>query len=1300
MEADIAEGQKEMGGSMRGLLVVLTICIAFTGLGQGVKLGVPLGHPEFSITKIESSNDDRFLIVGSRTGSVKLFDIETGKLLKSFKDHLSPIRGIFFTESGNYFVSYCEEGKVIIYSVTSLDKVLTIEGYHGVEAKESFKIESIDFNVEENQCIISGGDYNPMSYLVKIGNGKVENSSIEKFSGVKLGKFHPSNNEYLIFVDEYNSESSVHFYNLKIKEWEETHILKLESESLREYQIDVLNDRVMAYSYYSICVQGAAENVTKKFDKLIHKAGFLNDSILCVIQKDEVILLSSTTLLPIKRISNVNSDRLYGTPYSGFLKNNSSVIVSNSKGLIEVSSAGRRNIHENLKDWGKKSRGIITTKSGEMFMVLKFDGMIDIYESKSGKVISSFDLTSIPIEGLNAINNKILINYENGSDIIFDFFQGKTVAENKNYRFIYNHDFTSRIELNDSSRVSLLYSLELNKIVAELDTNVISASFSPTDNSIITGLENEIMSLYNSEGSVVDTVHLGFRPHLLQFSPDGNRILAASYSGNLAIYDISQINKLIYKFDYYSIRGILWSPDSRKLAINGERVYADDRSYAIIDLVTFEKKDSVLVTTKEKEIVRSWVFTPNSNEVLIADSKGDNRYLGSGLNNYYGNILFDFEPIRKNAIFIDDQNYLLGQDKFINWYEVSQDTIQDKKRRRYKTKGNGELIGLSNHRVETNHTLKRSFNIHSENVIGLDQTETMLVSLGEDGAILFWEKSTITPIIQLYFINADPAKWVHIHSSGLFDASPEAMDLMYWTKGLEVIEFSQLKDRYWVPGLWKKVMNGEKLPDVRGMQELKLQPKVNFGELKNDQLPINLSKRDGGYGKVSIFINGKEVINDARGNDLDTSEVEQTILYSIKDHPYLVNGENEIMVKASSADGFVQGRGELFNTYVEKKTSKPQFFGVVIGVSEYMNSKIDLKYPVNDAKAISNSLQMGAENLFGEEKTFIYSITSEEGNKPTKENIQLVFETIGKKAKPEDVIVIYLSGHGVTWGGDEGDFYFLTSDATAAYKDAYNDPVIRQNNTISTAEWVEMLKSVAALKQVMIIDACGSGKAVDNLIASRDVETSQIKAIDRMKDRTGMYIISGCTADAVSYEASQYGQGLLTYSILEAMKGAAIKPDGSVDVDLMMQHARERVPVLADGVGGIQQPQLLAPKGGSFDIGILDEADKKLIPLASPKRVFVRSTLVDSEEFEDVLGLSDLLDEELISISSKGAESNIVYFDAKKYPNACKISGGYSVEGMVIKLSLKIRCGEELENMELEANTKEELVKEIIKLVE
>lgn len=44
-----------------------------------------------------------------------------------------------------------------------------------------------------------------------------------------------------------------------------------------------------------------------------------------------------------------------------------------------------------------------------------------------------------------------------------------------------------------------------------------------------------------------------------------------------------------------------------------------------------------------------------------------------------------------------------------------------------------------------------------------------------------------------------------------------------------------------------------------------------------------------------------------------------------------------------------------------------------------------------------------------------------------------------------------------------------------------------------------------------------------------------------MKDRTGTHVITGCAADAVSYEASRFGQGLLTYSLLEGMKGASLR---------------------------------------------------------------------------------------------------------------------------------------------------------------
>ena len=149
---------------------------------------------------------------------------------------------------------------------------------------------------------------------------------------------------------------------------------------------------------------------------------------------------------------------------------------------------------------------------------------------------------------------------------------------------------------------------------------------------------------------------------------------------------------------------------------------------------------------------------------------------------------------------------------------------------------------------------------------------------------------------------------MHLHPSGLFDASPEAIKLMYWVKDCEIIEFSQLKDRYWLPGLWGKVMSGKELPRVQNMQKLKLYPEVAVNIIDEHMLSVDLIKRDGGYGAVKIFLNGKEINQDARGANFDPDQDKQTLKIDIKGHPYLKEGENKITVIAASENG-INSRG-------------------------------------------------------------------------------------------------------------------------------------------------------------------------------------------------------------------------------------------------------------------------------------------------------------------------------------------------------------------------------------------------------
>jgi hypothetical protein len=173
------------------------------------------------------------------------------------------------------------------------------------------------------------------------------------------------------------------------------------------------------------------------------------------------------------------------------------------------------------------------------------------------------------------------------------------------------------------------------------------------------------------------------------------------------------------------------------------------------------------------------------------------------------------------------------------------------------------------------------------------------------------------------------------------------------------------------------------------------------------------------------------------------------------------------------------------------------------------------------------------------------------------------------------------------------------------------------------------------------------------------MNSNQVRALETMKDRTGLYVLAGSAADAYSYEASQYGQGLLTYSLLFGLKGPALRDSEFVDVMRLFQFATEKVPVLAAGVGGIQKPELRIPtEATTFDIGKLSESERGIIPISSPKPIFTRTELQEANEFNDVLDISSLLDGALKE-KDRSEAKEIVFVDERKFTDAYSIKGQY-----------------------------------------
>jgi hypothetical protein len=352
-------------------------------------------------------------------------------------------------------------------------------------------------------------------------------------------------------------------------------------------------------------------------------------------------------------------------------------------------------------------------------------------------------------------------------------------------------------------------------------------------------------------------------------------------------------------------------------------------------------------------------------------------------------------------------------------------------------------------------------------------------------------------------------------------------------------------------------------------------------------------------------------------------------------------------------------------------------------------------------------MRVGATRLFGADNVHLQVLSTDAQSadeQPTRANLQRAFAEL-VRAEPDprnDVLLVYLAGHGVTHGGVEGDYYFLTMEARSA---RLTDPALRERTALSSRDLMGLLSQIPIRKQVLILDACAAGVVVERLTEARAApgESVRRRAFERMKDRVGLHVLAAATSDAASYEASPYAQGLLTYALLEGMRGAAIDDvDELLSVVPLFEFAAGRVPGLAKDLAAVQTPTLASPRGGlSFELGQLTPEDRALIPLAEPRPLVFRSLFVeDGPVPRDSLRLTRDVNQMLRERSARGTEGKFVYVDNPyPLPGAYQLAGRYRTKDGRIRVEVFVlRDDEELARFELEkpADDRSGLAAEIV----
>ena len=1221
---------------IRATIFLFFLLSGLTMYGQDIqfipRLMPPKGHtgPVYSS---QYSPDGNRIVTASGDGTAKVWDAQSGKLIHDLTGHTDLVPSVQYSPDGNRIVTASRDKTVKVWDALSGKLIHDLVGHTGMSW-------SAQYSPDGNRIVTTSWDKTAKVWDNYTGNLIYDLAGHTSF--VSSAQYSPDGKQ---IVTSSNDSTA--------KVW--------------DAQNGKLINNLIGHTGLVMSAQYSPDGkqiVTASWDKIAKVWDAYTGKLIYDLAG--------------------HTSSVYFAQYS---PDGEQIVTSSNDSTAKVWDAQNGKLVHNLIGHTSSVYFAHYSPDGKQIITASADKTAKVWDVQSGKLIH--DLTGHKMDVLSvkfSPDGKQMVTTSNdNTPKVWDAQSGKLIHNLTGHTMeITSIQFSpggKQILMASGDSKAKVWDTQSGKLIHNLTghTDVIrSAQFNPDGKQIVTASGDKTAKVWDVQNGNLIHVLTGHKMDVLsaQYSPDGKQIVTASNDSIAKVWD-AYTGKFIHDLIGHKagIRSARYSPNGKQIMTasgdNTAKVWGAQSGKLIHDLIG------------HKSVIWSSQYSLDGNQIVTASGDSTAKVWDAHTGNLIHDLTGHSDVIWSAQFGLDGKQIATASwDKTAKvWDTQSGKLIHD-------------LIGHANFvwNVEYSPNGKQIVTTSSDGIAkvwdsqngklihdlvsgsGVDYAQynndgTLIILRLPDGALSFWISDTGKELLKLYPL--DESNWVVIHPSGLFDASPNAMKWMYYKVGQEVIELEQLKERYYEPGLYEKVMamDGTELRNVDIFQSLEMYPEM-VSQIENDELQIHLKERNGGIGKVSLFINNKEVLADANaGRDtLISIDLKQFEKY------YLTDTLNIIGVRTYNADGWLKSQLVTLDydaAFIGKKgtqgvqplaiisSCQPNYYAIVVGTSDYNGDQLDLRYADKDSKDIASALRQTADILFGKERVHLewFSTDTQSGSKmASKENIKTAFETFSTTARPEDVLTIYFSGHGVTYGDTESEqFYYLTKDMLSG---DLSDPAIRSNYAISTEELTQWVTAIPAQKQVMILDACSSGKVVEDLLAVRDVPTSQIRALDRMKDRTGMFVLAGSAADKVSYEASQFGQGLLTYSLLLGMSGGALREGRSVDVMQLFQFARDRVPEFAKDIGGIQTPTLAFPThASSFDIGLVtEEVD---IPLQEVKPVFIRSVFQEEENFEDIIGLSEALDQYLIDASTGSSSKGVIFVDVNKYDEAYSIKGRY-----------------------------------------
>lgn len=670
-----------------------------------------------------------------------------------------------------------------------------------------------------------------------------------------------------------------------------------------------------------------------------------------------------------------------------------------------------------------------------------------------------------------------------------------------------------------------------------------------------------------------------FREGRISFSPDGRYILGLGEKsllaeGTLTLWDV-QSNSVVKKYKDHQFGQI--SPDGKYVVgcgfhttFLGERDPKDGGFLSLFNIATG--------TEVWKEVGDNCgvvIFSPDVQRILIASNQLVGGFANADLVTSFK--LFDtatgqqikeigrtkisgfFDPIygRVSAIAFspDGKSFLSGDlgGRYKLW-DVATGTMV----RQFKTVDEAEGTLMN-----TVPSIAFSPDGKIAVIASLASTRLYDVSTGDELATM---------------IGFEDGEWLVTTPNGYYNSSEKGDQYLSVTVGDKPYTISQLRESFYRPDLVKVALAGQHIEGMRKIADIKPPPNVAIintpASVSSDQITVSLEVKDqgGGIGDVRLYLNGTAVVLDQGTRALSlkaaTPSSARTFSYPLQ----LISGKNSLRAIAFNADNTMQSTDALYEIDAKTAVKKPALHALVVGIQEYENPKLTLKYPVADANLFADSLKERAAGLF--ETIKITRLTTRQ--ETTSASITVALNKMRAEVGPNDLFVFYVASHGTV---DDGEYFLITSNVGATSTEKLKRDALSQNSL------KELISNIPAAKKLIVLDTCNAGKLGDAIqVAMLTRGMSEDTAFKVLSRAVGSTILSAANSQQEALEGYR-DHGLFTYVISEGLQGKAdLDKDGFVKTTELANYIEDEVPDLAEKVFHHKQYPVASPSGQGFPV--------------------------------------------------------------------------------------------------------------------